>query len=330
MKTAWPMRLVFLLLALSIPALAQFPAPDTYNNPWYTWCGPGPANRTVNLCAPPDGVAFNPNTQVIRLRITDTHWPVTYTLTVNGRQVFPHPQTIGNLDLVSGIVPLDPTVNGPQEVKYMFTDAAGSFFKTFFASFEETPCDMPTTDQTINICTLTEGQSMMSPVHLGYAINDQSGSPLYSLIYVDGIRYEIFNTGKNVNKTSQWLLLYPGKHRITVQAHPQGGIFYQKTVNITVTGPTDICKPDRSVDPGVTICSLRDGQTVSSPVRVQANAGQAVRFTQIYIDGKLQFTDRSADIDTSLRLAPGTHRLTVQAQDVELNTFKKTIFITVQ
>jgi hypothetical protein len=105
---------LFALALCCLPAAAQFPEPDTYNNPWYAWCGPGPANRTVNVCTPPDGVSFNPTTQIVRLRIRDTHWPITYTETVNGREIFPQPQTPGSLDIVSGLVPLDPNVSGPQ------------------------------------------------------------------------------------------------------------------------------------------------------------------------------------------------------------------------
>lgn len=317
-------------LVFALDALAQFPAPDTYNNPWYTWCGPASVNRSANLCSAPDGASFNPRSQNNVLRVTDSYWPITYTMTVNGRQVFPHPQTLGTLDMVNTIIPLDPSVAGPQQVTFAFTDPKGTFYKTFYATYEETPCSTPTTDQTINLCTLSEGQAVTSPVHVGYAINDQSGSPLYSFIYVDGVRYELFNTGLNIANASNWLLMYPGTHRITVQAHPQGGAFYSKTVNITVTGPTDVCQPDRTVDPSVTICSLQDGQTVTSPVRVQANAGAPVYLTQIYVDGALRFTARSKDIETSITLSPGTHRLTVQAQDTQLGTFKKTIYVTAQ
>lgn len=319
----------FLLLTFSITAAAQFPAPDTYNNPWYTWCAPGPADRTVTLCNPPDGVSFNPLTQNVRLRVRDSHWPVTYMLSVNGKDIFSRPQSLGSLDIVGGLVPLDKTITGPQQVTYKFFDSQGTFYKTFYASYEESPCSMPSTDQTINFCLPADGASTTSPVHIGYSINDQSGSPLYSLIYVDGVRYEIFNTGKNITQSSQWLQLYPGKHRITIQAHPQGGTFYNKTIYVTVTGPTNVCKPDRSTDPGVTICSLHDGDTVSSPVRVQANAGTPVNLIQIYIDGKARFTDRGTDIDTSLSLDPGVHRLTVQAKS-NLDVIKKTIYITVQ
>ncbi|ABF41514.1 hypothetical protein Acid345_2513 [Candidatus Koribacter versatilis Ellin345] len=328
MKAHWLLVLAFCVLALSLVASAQFPAPDTYNNPWYVWCGPAVANRSVTLCGPPDGSSFNPNSEIGVMRVTDTHWPITYTLTINGREIYPEPQHLGTLDMMDTILPLDPSVSGPQQITFKFNDAVGSFYKTFYATYEETPCSTPTTDHAINFCTLTEGQTVMSPVHVGYAINESGSSP-YSLIYVDGVRYELFNTGLNITKANQWLMLYPGKHRITVQAHPQGGAFYSQSVNVNVSGPTNVCKPDRTVDPSVTICSLKDGQTVSSPVHVQANAGQPVYFTQIYIDGALNFTDRSKDIDTNVALTPGRHRLTVQANGTQ-GIFKTTIYVNVQ
>lgn len=320
---------LFVLLLFVLPAVAQFPAPDTYNNLWYTWCGPAAVNRSVNLCSPPDGSAFDPQTQTLTMRITDTHWPITYTLNVNGREVYAQPQSLGALDFIT-IIPLDTTVSTPQTVRYTFHDAVGSFTKTFTATYEQSPCSPPSADQSINFCTLTEGQSVTSPVHVGYAIHDSSSSAIYSSVYVDGVQYGSFNTGKNITSTNQWMLVYPGKHRITVVAHPQGSASYKSSVDVTVTGPTDGCKPDRTTDPGVTICSLSDGQMVTSPVRVQANAGGPARLTQIYIDGQVQFTDRSKDIDTNLSLTPGTHRLTVQATGTSLNVYKKTIYVTVQ
>jgi hypothetical protein len=314
---------------LALPLMAQFPAPDTYNNLWYTYCGPTSVNRSVNLCAPPDGSAFDSRTQTITMRITDTHWPLTYTLNVNGREVFAQPQSIGTLDFIS-IVPLDTTVSGPQTLKYTFHDAAGSFSKTFTASNDPSPCSTPTAAQIINLCTLTDGESVKSPVHVGYAVNEPSTGTMYSSIWVDGVQLGSFNTGKNIRSSNEWVMMYPGKHRLTVQARAQGGTSYRTTVNVTVTSPTDVCKPDRTTDPGVTICSLTDGETVNSPVRVQANAGGPFTLTQIYVDGQAVFTDHAKEIDTNVTMTPGTHRLTVQSKSNSVGTFKKTIYITVQ
>ena len=70
---------------------------------------------------------------------------------------------------------------------------------------------------------------------------------------------------------------------------------------------------------------------MSSPVHVQAATRDsvAVSFIQIYVDGAAVFTTNGGSLDTSVAMASGAHRLTVQAKDSAGVIFKQTINITV-
>src|SRR5437868_14019774 len=84
-----------------------------------------------------------------------------------------------------------------------------------------------------------------------------------------------------------------------------------------------------TVSPSVTICTPTANSTVTSPVNIVAGTtdGKTVQFIQIYVDGVKKYEIKAKSLDTSLAMAAGTHRLTVQAYDGTY--FKQTIFITV-
>src|SRR5207237_669625 len=84
-----------------------------------------------------------------------------------------------------------------------------------------------------------------------------------------------------------------------------------------------------TVSPSVTICTPTANSTVTSPVHIVAvtTDSKTVQFMQIYVDGVKQYQVSAKTLDTSLAMAAGTRRLTVQAYDGTY--FKQTIFITV-
>src|SRR5207237_1303806 len=84
-----------------------------------------------------------------------------------------------------------------------------------------------------------------------------------------------------------------------------------------------------TVSPSVTICTPTANSTVTSPVHIVAGTtdSKTVQFIQIYVDGVKKYQVSAKTLDTSLAMAAGTRRLTVQAYDGTY--FKQTIFITV-
>ena len=86
------------------------------------------------------------------------------------------------------------------------------------------------------------------------------------------------------------------------------------------------------VSPSVTICSPANSAVVSSPVHVVAASKDtvAVSFLQIYVDGSPVLTKTGSTLDTTVAMASGARRVTVQAKDANGTIFKQTINITVK
>src|SRR4051812_37800424 len=90
--------------------------------------------------------------------------------------------------------------------------------------------------------------------------------------------------------------------------------------------------PLNTASPSVTICSPANGASLPSPVHVNAgttDTSSPVKLVQIYIDGVKNYQLAADNLDTSIDLPAGAHRLTVQATDTANMVFKSTINITV-
>ncbi len=95
------------------------------------------------------------------------------------------------------------------------------------------------------------------------------------------------------------------------------------------SGATTACTGS-GVNQTVTICSPSNNSTASSTsVRISAvaNDSKTVSFTQVYIDGVKKYEVQGGSVDTTLTLASGTRRVTVQAYDGIY--FKSTVYVTV-
>lgn len=83
-----------------------------------------------------------------------------------------------------------------------------------------------------------------------------------------------------------------------------------------------------AMDPSVTICSPFDGQAVTSPFKVtaQATSTSPVKYMQVYVKGvKVFHIDATSTLETTLDLVPGAHRITVVAKNTEGTVFQQTV-----
>ncbi|HWR35801.1 MAG TPA: alkaline phosphatase family protein [Clostridia bacterium] len=89
--------------------------------------------------------------------------------------------------------------------------------------------------------------------------------------------------------------------------------------------------PSSTANPSVTICTPSNNATVGSPVNIIAGTtdSNSVKLMQIYVDGVKAYQVSAAELNASLAMSTGTHRLTVQAQDSTGAIFKQTIYINV-
>ncbi|MGZ4830577.1 MAG: FG-GAP-like repeat-containing protein [Candidatus Angelobacter sp.] len=80
------------------------------------------------------------------------------------------------------------------------------------------------------------------------------------------------------------------------------------------TTPTAACRV-RTTNRSVTVCQPSDGAVRTSPARIvsHATSSTAVTVSQIYLDFKLVYQVSGGNINTSLALTPGTHKLEVKS-----------------
>jgi hypothetical protein len=185
------------------------------------------------------------------------------------------------------------------------------------------PCPQNSTDPSVTICTPKNGGSVTSPMNVVAGTN--SSSPIVSLsVWLDGSK--VFTTGQSLLNTS--VTAAPGNHVLAVQG--QNGVKQTFTQTINVTAASATCQPLTTV-PSENICSPVNNATVSSPITVQSAAqmANAVKYSQIWLDGVMKYQVASASINTSLTATAGTHRLTVQSADVTNIITKQTIYVTV-
>lgn len=93
--------------------------------------------------------------------------------------------------------------------------------------------------------------------------------------------------------------------------------------------PSTSCTPGNSLNT-VTICAPTDGSTLTPPMHLTAAtaSASAVNYIAVWIDGSKTFTTYSAKLDMTTSLAPGRHRVTVQAKNAAGTLFAKTIYVT--
>ncbi len=185
-------------------------------------------------------------------------------------------------------------------------------------------CTLNTTDPSVTICSPVANSTVPSPVHI-VAGSTNSAGVTNMKIYLDGVsKYSIAS-----NKIDTYLTIAAGTHRLTVQSSDKAGRYVNQTEYFTV-GTSTSCTL-KSTDPSVTICAPAANSTVNSPVHVVAGTTNSAGVTnmKIYVDGVSKYSVASNKIDTTLAIASGTHRLTVQSYDKAGRYVNQTEYFTV-
>src|SRR5579864_7563868 len=183
------------------------------------------------------------------------------------------------------------------------------------------PCAQSSTDPSVTVCTPKNGSTVLSPMNVVAGTN--SSSPIVALsVWLDGSK--VFSTGQSLLNTS--VTAVPGNHLLAVQGQNGAKQTFTQTINVTAVN----CWLLTAV-PSENICSPVNNSSVASLFSVQAAARTAnpVKYSQIWLDGVLQYQVAGAFISTSINSGSGVHRLTVQTADVTNIITKQTIYVTV-
>ena len=100
-------------------------------------------------------------------------------------------------------------------------------------SFAAAQCTLNPANQTVTICTPTNGSTVSSPVHAVAGTTD-SNTISYLQIYLDGVKvYEVKASSLDTNVT----ISTTGTHRLTVQAKDSAGAIFKQSISVTVGTP---------------------------------------------------------------------------------------------
>lgn len=103
------------------------------------------------------------------------------------------------------------------------------------------------------------------------------------------------------------------------------------TSSSTTPPPSTSCTSSTMLNT-VTICSPAANSTLTTAMYLVAatTSATAVNYMAVWVDGVKKFTTYSSKLDTTMTLAAGTHRVTVQAKNTAGTLFAKTIYVTMQ
>ena len=226
------------------------------------------------------------------------------------------PNGVGGYSLSASRDGFTPLAN-PGTANAGFTDEV-NFYLT--ANATAPPCTLSTIDPSVTFCSPTANASVTSPVHVVAGATSSKTVSIMQL-YVDGVKQsEVLAKTLDTSVT-----LGAGTHRLTAQIKDSSGAITKSSISVTAFS---------SSSPGTTvsITSPLNGETVSSPVQVNATAtsGTTVSYLQVYVDGALKLTVNGNKLSTPIAMVSGARRVTVQAKDATGTLTKQTVNITVR
>jgi acid phosphatase len=218
-----------------------------------------------------------------------------------------------------------PVAAGTHKAVVQAWDSSGAVFKTG-VSITVTPTTSGCTAATsgVTICSPAGGSTVGSPVQVTAAAKSGLGSITAMRIYLDNVSVYLSHSAS----LDASLPVAAGSHKLVVQAWDSAGAVYKTTVSVTVGLAASACTASTV---GVTVCSPGGGSTMSSPLLITAAAKSAlgtITAMRIYADNLSVYATRGDKVNTSVPLAPGAHKLVVQAWDSTGAVYKSARTIT--
>jgi hypothetical protein len=183
------------------------------------------------------------------------------------------------------------------------------------------PAPACSVDLGVKICAPADGASVGDQMELQAAAASPTGIS-NTQVWVDGQKkYQV--SGGALDTA---VALVQGTHRISVTALDENGTVYKQTIYISDGTPA--C----SATSGVVICSPANNSAVSTqmPITAAATSATGISNMQVWVDGQKKYQVNGGNLDTSISLAAGNHRIAVVALDMNASTYKQTIYVTAQ
>ena len=188
-------------------------------------------------------------------------------------------------------------------------------------------CAYPMKGQGISLCAPTA--STTSPMNFNAAANSY-GQPREMELWVDGKKiadqYNAWGNKAWMNFNTDFTA---GPHAATLYATNVDNTRQRLNFNFTV-GPSGCPPPSSS---GVNVCAPAQGSTTASPLLVQATAKVPGTFfdIEVWADGTKKYTEfNGPNLNASISLDPGTHSLTVVAENGDGSKWSQTVSVKVK
>jgi hypothetical protein len=208
------------------------------------------------------------------------------------------------------------------------TGDLGTVFVAKINTAGTTGCTNLRQNRTVAICAPFTSSNSGDLVHVSAVVND-SNTVNAIQVYVDGTFVFEEDLG---NQIDSYVQVPSGPHTIAVKAWDSSGSF-DSTRTVNVSGSSSATCTVGEILPYVQICTPLANSSSSSPVTVKALATSQnlpVTSMRLYVDNTSTYTTDSSSLTTSVTLAKGVHKITVEAWDWTGQTWKQNVYTTVQ
>ena len=186
--------------------------------------------RSVVICQPTDGeIHFSPVHLTWNAMAAPGEQPKSVQIFVDGKSVFQTPPALSNgFPLPATALPMS---IGRHRVSVQSYDSQGAFKSTIYISINKIyqGCPPPTVLPDINVCSLTDGQTVNGVITVKAAAAASTGILHLSEI-LDG--NQVFAIGNHAI-LDNGISVTPGPHTLVIKATTNSGQHLQKTFNIT-------------------------------------------------------------------------------------------------
>jgi len=170
----------------------------------------------------------------------------------------------------------------------------------------------------VSVSLPADGSSVASPVHLVASANAAAGIAAMR-VYVDNNSVLLVYS----NNVDTYLPMGTGSHYVVISAWDNAGGVYTQALNISVSGGSGV----------VAVSSPTQGQSAGSPSHFIASSTppdqNPITAMQIYVDGQLDYTTGSNQLDTYVNLSTGTHHAVVKSWNTAGQNFSQSLDFTV-
>jgi hypothetical protein len=197
------------------------------------------------------------------------------------------------------------------------------------ATPQVTTCTAGAVSPSITECAPVDYTYLNSPLHITARTTDNNHTVTTMQVYLNNA----LATSQSANFLNYSTTLSDGDYLVVTKAWDSTGANFRtdRHVQIYTGTPGETCATAANA---INVCSPTQNQTTTTSVHVFANSQSSfpISAMQVYIDGSLVYDDTSGStyVDTTFKVAAGTHSIVAKAWDTAGTIFSESRTITAQ